>query len=57
MKVLVTFKTRYTGEIKTRYFNAVKVTTDTHFINITDDKDDLYSFQHSQITIMRIEND
>ena len=54
MKVTVSFKSRETREIQVREYNAIKINSDSHFVNITDKDGELYNYPHSLIVAMRV---
>ena len=53
MKVMITYKSRYLKENQTKEYNAIKVSSDSHFVNITTE-DDTYAYPHTHIVAMRI---
>lgn len=55
MKVTVSYKSEHTREIQTKEYKAIKVRTDSHFVNITDEYGELYAYPHCYIVSMRID--
>ena len=55
MIVFVSFKSRFDEENRSAEYNAVKVCSDRYFLNITTDDGEFYSYPHSHIVLMKIE--
>lgn len=54
MKVTVSFKSIETGERQVKEYNAIKINSDSHFVNITSEDGELYGYPHSCIVSMRV---
>ena len=57
MKVFISYQSRYKHETLTSEYNAIKISTDSHFVNITAENGEVYGYPHSRIVIMRVENE
>lgn len=54
MKVTITIKSRYTGQMQTIEYNAIQISTTAYFVNITADNGEEYSYPHTAVKMMKV---
>ena len=50
---MITYKSRYLKENQTKEYEAIKVSSDSHFVNITTEED-VFAYPHTHIVTMII---